>query len=101
MLDEETFDRFMETVAMAQRNGLALPETLDEHHLLLTPRQRQDITMEALGNLVRRLDRQTPNKLMSFFYGRTEGTATEMFNAMKMWVDTVVRNQANGTLEDL
>ena len=101
MLDEVTYDRFMETVTMARRNGLAIPETLDEHHLLLTPQRRQDIIMEALGNLVRRLDRQTPNKLMSFFYGRTEGTATEMFNAMKMWVDAVVRNQANGTLEDL
>jgi len=32
---------------------------------------------------------------------RTDGTAYEMFEAMKQWLMLVINNQADSTLEDL
>jgi hypothetical protein len=68
---------------------------------LLTAKRKHDLEVTAMLEIDRRLDHQSPNRLMSYFYGRPEGTAGEMFVSLQQWVETVVRNKINGTLEDL
>lgn len=101
MIDARTHERFQQAIKIARSNGLPLIEVLDRAGLLLTEQQRHNLEVTVLEDLYRRLDRQAPHKLLSYFYGRVEGTSAEMFEAMKMWVGTVCRNHANNTLEDL
>jgi DNA-binding Xre family transcriptional regulator len=100
-VDPETYRRYLLVEKKARDLGLSAIEALDHAQLLLTAKRRHNLEVQALQELCRRLDRQSPNKLLSHFYGRTEGTAGEMFEAMKLWIEAVVRNQANGTLEEL
>lgn len=76
-------------------------EVLDRAELLLTPRRRHLLQVQAVEDLTRRLDRQSANKLMAYFYQRVDGTPAEMFTAMQQWFDVVVRNFADETLEEL
>lgn len=101
MIDPATYGRYQEAEALAKRRGLALSEVLDSRRLLLTPARQHQIEVKILEDLLRRLDRQTPNKIMSYYLGRVDGTPAEMFAAMQQWLEAVVRNQANKTLEDL
>lgn len=101
MLDVATFKQYEEIVAWCKVFGASVPEALDRKELLLTPKRRHNITITALEDLFRRLDRQTPNKIMSHFYGRVDGTPAEMFEALKLWLDAVIRNQSNGTISDI
>lgn len=101
MIDQVTYDRYLEAAFLAKRNGYFLAEVLDKRRLLLTEGLELDIQLKVLDDLIRRLDRQSANKLMSYYLGRTEGTAAEMLAAVKQWVDTVRQHVANGTLEEL
>lgn len=101
MIDPTTFERFEDAALTAQRTGLALPEVLDGRALLLTPKRRLELEARVLEDLLRRLERQTPNKILSWHLQRPHGTAAEMFTALTEWVETVVRAHAKGTLEDL
>lgn len=101
MIDKETFDRYTAALTDAQHMGAAAVEVLDARRLLLTRDREHSIRVEVLDDMLRRLDRQTANKLMSFYHGRTDGTPAEMFEAMKLWLEAVTRNLANRTLVDL
>lgn len=100
-VDQPTYDRFVKAEQRAKELGLSLIEVLERGDLLLTTKRRHDIQVQAVEELFRRLDRQNPNKLMAYFYNRTEGTAHEMFEATKQWLALVINNQADKTLEDL
>jgi hypothetical protein len=101
VIDASTFEKFQDACTTAQRTGFNLAEVLDGRGLLLTEKRKHDIEMRVLDDLVRRLSVQAPNKLLSWYQGRAEGTAAEMFAALQSWVETVVRNVEKGTLEDL
>lgn len=101
MIDQGTWDKFQAASEKSRSFGLALIECLDSTHLLLTARRRHNLEISTLENLLRRLDRQSANKIMAHYYGRTDGTPAEMFTAMQLWLEAVCRNQANETLEDL
>ena len=100
-VDPRTEAQFLKAVERARSHGLSLMEVLDRNELLLTDKRRHDIQVQANEELYRRLERQSPNKLMNFVYQRTDGTAYEMFEAMKQWLMLVINNQADSTLEDL
>lgn len=101
VLDTETFKQYEEIVAWCKVAGMSVPEALDRKELLLTPRRHHNITVKALEDMYRRLDRQSPNRIMAHAYGRADGTPAEMFEAMKIWFEAVIRNQSNGTISDI
>jgi hypothetical protein len=100
-VDPETYDRFLVAEQMAKKMGISLVEALDRRGLLLTTARKHQIEVRVAEDISRRLDRQSPNRLMAHYVQRADGTAAEMFEAAKIWFDAVVRNLANGTLEDL
>lgn len=100
-VDQKTYDQFLQAERRAKELGLPLIEVLDRAELLLTPRRRHLLQVQAAEDVTRRLDRQSPNKLMAHYYQRVDGTPAEMFAAMQQWFDAVVRNFANKTLEEL
>lgn len=100
-VDPQTYSRYLIAEKRARDLGMSLMEVLDIAQLLLTQKRRHNIEVQVLEELWRRLSRQSPNKLMAYKYNRTDGTAAEMFDAMVEWVELVVRNRANNTLEDL
>lgn len=100
-VDSRTYDRFLATDKKARDHGLALIEALDHAGLLLTEKRRHDLRVQAVEDVYRRLERQSPNKIMSHYIGRVEGTSSEMFTAVQSWFEAVCRNMANKTLEDL
>jgi hypothetical protein len=100
-VDPDTYSKFLLAEKRAKELGLSLLEVLDRGQVLLTKKRRHDLEVQAVEDVLRRLDRQSANKIMSFYYGRVEGTASEMFEAMKLWLEVVARNKANGTLEEL
>jgi len=101
VIDEETYKRFLDAQERAKQSGLALIEALDYRRLLLTKQREHDIKVALLEDLYRRLDLQSPNKLLSFYIGRPDGSAAEMFEAVKQWLDTVTSYLAEDKLEDL
>jgi hypothetical protein len=101
VIDPDTFTRYEDAALTAQRTGLALPEVLDGRGLLVTAKRRADLEKRVLDDLQRRLERQAPNKLLSWHLNRTTGTAAEMFAAVVEWVDAYCRANAQGKLEDL
>lgn len=101
MIDTVTYERYSKAVEKARRLGKSIPETLDEEHLLLTPERSHNLTVTLLEDVLRRLSRQSPNKLMAYSTGKVDGTSAEMFNAVLLWFEAVCRNHANHTLEDL
>lgn len=101
MIDESTFEKFEAARETAQRTGYSLAEVLDARDLLLTPKRRMTLESRVLEDLLRRLERQSPGKIMAWHRQRPEGTSAEMFAAMLEWVEAVVRAHAKGTLEDL
>lgn len=100
-VDPETYRRFLLAEKRAKDLGMSLMEVLDRAQLLLTDKQRHSIQVTAVEDVYRRLDRQSPNKLMSHYLNRADGTAAEMFEATKLWFEIVLRHHANGTLEEL
>ncbi len=100
-VDPETYRRFLLAERRAKDLGLSFLEVLDRGQLLLTQGRRHGIEVGALEDLYRRFDRQSPNKLMSHYLNRADGTAAEMFEATKLWFEIVLRHHANGTLEEL
>ena len=100
-VDQYTYDQFKLAEKRAKELGLPLIEVLDRAGLLLTVKRRHDLQVESAEEVIRRLSRQNPNKLMSYYYQRVEGTSAEMFEAMRQWFEVVVRNFANNTLEEL
>lgn len=101
MIDPETYKRFIEAEEQARQWGLSLAEMLDRRRLLLTQKREHDVGVTVMEDLLRRLSRQSPNKIMAFYYGRVDGTPMEMFQALQQWLEAVVRNQANQTLGEL
>lgn len=86
----------------ARRLGVDSIEALHEAELLLTPKRRNDIKVGAVEDLLRRLDRQDPGKIMMWYFnGRGSGTAAEMFEAVKAWLELVLQHQADRTIGDL
>ncbi len=100
-IDPETYRRYLLAEKRAKDLGMSVMEVLDHAQLLLTEKRRHNLQVQALEDLLRRLDRQTPNKLMAHYVNRVDGSAAEMFEAVKVWIEIVLRHQANGTLEEL
>lgn len=100
-VDLPTYERFLLAEKRAKELGLSLIEVLDRGQLLLTQQRRHHLQVQAVEDVTRRLDRQSPNKLMAHYYQRVDGTPAEMFAAMQQWFDAVVRNFANETLEEI
>lgn len=100
-VDPVTYEQFLLAEKKAKELGLSLVEVLDRGQLLLTKQRRHYLRVQAVEDLVRRLDRQSPNKLMAHYYQRVDGTPAEMFSAMQQWCEAVVRNWANETLGEL
>lgn len=100
-VDPDTEKQFILAEQRAKALGMSLMEVLDRAQLLLTPKRRHDLQVEALEDLYRRLDRQNPNKLLAFSYNRDNGTAGEMFEAMKTWTLLVITKFSDETLEEL
>lgn len=101
LVDEKTYERFLLAEKTAKKLGLPLIEVLDRAELLLTRERRHSLQVEAMRQIDRRLDLQAPNKLMSYYYQRGDGTSAEMFAALQQWVEVIVRRFEDGTLEDL
>jgi hypothetical protein len=101
VIDVVTHDKFVQAERRAKELGLSLMEVLDARRLLLTHDREQTIVTDTLSDLIRRFERQRPNKLMSFYHGRPAGTSAEMFSAVEQWFDAVRQNYLKGTLEDL
>ena len=101
MIDKKTFEQFRRAQKLAQERGLSLEEVLDRAELLLTPRRRHDIVIGAIAEVIRRLERQAPNKLMSHFHGKTEGTAAEGLIAAQQWLLTYHRLLVDHNVEEL
>lgn len=99
--DEKTYERFLLAERRAKELGLPLIEVLDRAELLLTRERRHSLKVEAMRDISHRLDLQAPNKIMSYYYQRGDGTAAEMFAALQQWVEVIVRRFEDGTLEDL
>lgn len=99
-VDPETYAKFLRAEQKAKDLGLSLMEVLDRAGLLLTPQRRRDIEVTAMLEIDRRLDKKSANELLSFYYDRPNGTAAEMLDCAQRFVETVVRNKINGTLED-
>lgn len=100
-IDPETYRRYLIAEKMAKDLGLPLSEVLDRARLLMTKQRQLLIETRILEDVWRRLDRQSPNKLMSHFIGRADGTASEMLDAVKAWFEVVLKHLAEGRLEDL
>lgn len=100
-IDADTYAMLLRVQERAKKLGMDPLEGFQQADLLLTPRRRHEISVDAAGDLVRRLRRQSPNKLMSFSLQRVEGTAAEMFEATLVWLDLYLQQLADGTLEDL
>ncbi len=100
-VDPLTYERFLLAEKRAKELGLSLIEVLDRADLLLTQQRRHLLQVEVLEDLARRMSRQSANKLMAYYYQRVDGTPAEMFAAAQQWVDVVVRNFADKTLEEL
>lgn len=100
-VDLKTYEQFLLAEKRAKELGLSLMEVLDRAQLLLTQQRRHLLQVQAVEDITRRLDRQSPNKLMAHYYQRVDGTPAEMFAATQLWFDAVVRNFANKTLEGL
>jgi hypothetical protein len=100
-VDLETYQRFLLAEKRAKELGLSVIEVLDRAQLLLTQERRHHLQVQAVEDVTRRLDRQSPNKLMAHYYQRVDGTPAEMFVALQQWFEAVVRNFADKTLEDL
>ena len=101
VIDVNTYTRFVEAEIAAKERGLSLVEALDYRRLLLTAKLERDIAVNALEDALRRLELQSPNRLMSYYFGRVDGTSAEMLEAVKMWLETVCRNRGEGKLEGL
>lgn len=101
VIDQATFDRYLDAASLAKRNGYFLAEVLDSRNLLLTPQRELEIQLKVTDDLIRRLERQSVNKLMSYYFGRTDGTAAELFYALQQWFDTVRQHMADRTLGEL
>lgn len=101
MIDPTTYSKFIEAEEQAKRWGLSLVEMLDRRRLLLTQKREHDIGVSVMEDLLRRLSRQSPNKIMAFYCGRIDGTPMEMFYAMQQWLEAVVKNYADQTLGEL
>lgn len=101
VIDTETYQRFLDAEAAAKERGLSLVEALEYRRLLLTQKLEREIAVKSLEDALRRLEMQSPNRLMSFYYQRVDGTSAEMFEAVKMWLAAVCRTRAQGTLGDL
>lgn len=99
--DPSTYERFLLAELKAKELGMSLFEVLDRAELLLTPERRHLLQVQAVEDVTRRLDRQSANKLMAYYYQRVDGTPAEMLAALQLWFDAVVRNFANKTLEEL
>jgi hypothetical protein len=100
-VDHDTYTRYLQAEQRAKELGLTLFEVLDHNRLLLTKKRKHNVEVAVLEDVVRRLDRQSPNKLMAHYFNRVDGTPAEMFEALKMWLEAVYRNLANETLEEL
>ena len=100
-IDPDTYFKYEQAHERAKELGLAASEVLDRSGVLLTVKRRHDIEVQTMEDVSRRLRRQSAAKLMSFYYGRNEGTAAEMFEAIQQWLDLVCVNKAEGTLGDL
>lgn len=100
-VDLATYERFLLAEKKAKELGLSVIEVLDRAQLLLTQERRHYLQVQAVEDVVRRLDRQSPNKLMAHYHQRVDGTPAEMFEALKLWFEAVVRNFADKKLEDL
>jgi hypothetical protein len=100
-VDLPTYERFLLAERRAKELGLSLIEVLDRGQLLLTKERHHHLQVQAIEDVARRLSRQSPNKLMSHYYQRVDGTPAEMFAAMQQWFDAVVRHFANKTLEEI
>jgi hypothetical protein len=100
-VDPETYRRYLLAEKRARDLGLSLTEVLDRAQLLLTEKRHRDIEVKILELVWRRLDRQAPHKLMAHYIGRPDGTSAEMFEAVKLWFEIVIKHLANGNLEEL
>lgn len=100
-VDQDTFDKFQHAKVRAKDLGLADIEVMDRAGLLLTTRRRHEIEVQAMEDLYRRLERQDAAKLMRFYHERNDGTAAEMFEALRQWLQLVCVNKAEGTLGEL
>lgn len=100
-VDPLTYERFLLAEKRAKELGLPLIEVLDRAELLLTRERRHSLQIEAMREIERRLELQAPNKLMSYYYQRVDGTSAEMLAAVQQWVEVIVRRFEEGTLEDL
>ena len=100
-VDPDTYERFVLAEQRAKALGMSLMEVLDRAQLLLTRERLHRVKLESLLDLERRLAAQNPNKLLSYYYQRPDGTASEMFEATRNWVTIVVSKFADRTLEEL
>ena len=101
MIDARTFERFEATRQDAREQGVPLVEALDHRALLWTEQRERNVKVGVLDDLLRRLELQSPNKLLMFYVSRSDGSASEMLEAVKQWIETVSRRIGEGTLEDL
>lgn len=101
VIDKLTYERFLKAKEDARERGVPLVEALSYRRLLLTPALEREIAVGMLEEVIRRLNSQSPNRIMSYYYGRIEGTSTEMFEAMKQWLETICRHRADEILEAL
>lgn len=107
--DPATYAKFQAAVTKSRRLGRPLVEILEADGLLTTEARIHMIQVEVLADVIRRFEKQSPNRLMSFYtgkldasgHGRVEGTGAEMFAAVEMWLQTLQKYLVNKELEEL
>ena len=107
--DPVTYAKYQAAVAKSRRLGRPLVEVLEADGLLATEARVHSIQVQLLADVLRRFERQSPNRLMSFYTskldatgtGRVEGTGAEMFAAVELWLETVHKHLVNKELKEL
>lgn len=100
-VDTETSLQFQDARNKARNTGQDLVELLNRNELLCTKARRQELQFQGLMELVRRLEKQDPSKLLRYYLGRETGTAAEMFSAMQQWIGSVIQAIAEGRLQEV
>jgi hypothetical protein len=92
MIDAVTAQAFEVARRAAQRRGRPLLEELNDRGLLLTRVAEHHVIYHELSLLVAAIEDRGAPGLMRSYYGRPDGTPSEMFHAITQfahsWVDS-------------
>lgn len=88
MLKPEDHQQVADSLLLSRAEAISLAEALDRKGILLTEECRAKVRQEALLEMLRMLENETPEGISRWHTGGTNTmTAAEMFYAMSHWVE--------------